>query len=131
MEETEDLESPARVKAALVDPDSMLVVWMNEAAAHSVAGHLNDSASGVAIDQLVPMAEELGMPAALRAAADSGASRHLQTDLVSTVRGSVAILISIYRLPHGELLVLMENAWQPRHVPPGDGTRRRTGRGAR
>jgi hypothetical protein len=131
VQDTDSYEGPARVKAALVDPHSMKIIWMNEAAAHSVERDPIDPASGVTIDRLVPMSDALGVAAALREVADSGTPQHMQTDLVSTARGSVAIVISIYRMPEGALLMLMENAWQPHHGQPGGGARRRAGRGAR
>lgn len=65
------------------------------------------------IEALVPMAESLGVREVPRSVADTGVARHLQTKLVSTAQGSVTVVISMYRLPHGQVLLVMENAWQP------------------
>ena len=106
-------QNPAvRVKAVLIDPASMTAVWMNEAAAQDLADADRESVSGLPIDQAVPLAQILGVPEALRAAADTGAAQSLQASLVSTAQGSVAIVASVYCLPDGNLLLLMEHAWQ-------------------
>ena len=116
--------SPARTKAILVDPATMTVVWMNDQAARALPDQHVGAAPGVPIEQVVPMAESLGVRDAVRGVADSGMPRHLRTDLVSTSRGTVTIVISIDRLPSGEVLVLTENAWQAgRDVPGGSGRR--------
>lgn len=121
------MSAPVRVKAVVVDPEAMTVVWMNEAAAQDFP-----DASGpgsVPLDRLSPLPE---MPDALRAVAATGVARHLRTDLVSTAKGSVAVVTSIYRLPDGMLLMLTENAWQPRHgegaAGPSGARRRGSGR---
>jgi hypothetical protein len=129
VQSAEELNGPVEVKAVLVDPRTMTILWMNESASHVVSGRDPGSAD-VTIGQVLPMAEAMGVPEALREVADTGVARHLRTALVSTVKGSVAIVVSIYRVPDGALLVLAENAWRPAHGATGDGTsphrRRRT-----
>ncbi len=85
---------------------------MNEAALQDVLDADHDSVSGLPLDVAVPMAAMLGVPEALQAAAETGAPQHLQADLVSTARGSVAIVTSLYPVPGGNVLLLMEHAWQ-------------------
>jgi hypothetical protein len=108
----DDHDAPVRAKAVLIDPVAMTVVWMNESGLQDLSGE-EDSVLGLPVEQAMPMAEMLGLPAALRTVADTGVAQHLRTGLVSTVKGSVEIVTSVYRLPDGELLVVTENAWQP------------------
>ncbi len=112
MSESGDRDVPVKAKAVLIDPQSMTVVWANEAASEGDAGEARGMLPGNSIDRLVPMAEALGIPEALRSVAEAGVARHLRADLVSMARGSVAMVVSVYRLPDGMLLVLIENAWQ-------------------
>ena len=110
-------EAPVRAKVALVEPGTMRVVWLNESAMQTAA----DAGAGApsTIEQVVPMAESLGLPEALRHVSATGEPRHLQADLISTVRGSMAMVTSVYRLPDGMLLVVTENAWQSGRDEPG------------
>lgn len=100
---------------------------MNEAAAQDFPDAA-DPAS-VPLERLSPAPEA---PEALRTVAATGVAHHLRIDLVSTVKGSFAVVTSIYRLPGGMLLVLTENAWQPKHGEGAGGAgrapRRRSGR---
>jgi hypothetical protein len=117
MPEKDEHPAPVKTRAALVDPASMRVVWANEAASEGLPDRAGGSGpdSGPALEEIVPMAQALGAAEAMQAVADTGVAQHLQTDLVSTSRGSVAMVTSIYRLPGGMLLVLTENTWHPSH----------------
>jgi hypothetical protein len=119
------------VKAVLIDPASMTAVWMNEAAAQDLADADRESVPGLPIDQAVPLAQILGVPEALRAAADTGAAQSLQASLVSTAQGSVAIVASVYCLPDGNLLLLMEHAWRAKHANKSPDSSRGSRRRAR
>jgi hypothetical protein len=112
--------TPVSVKAALIDPASMAVIWANEPASE-------DAHQPASVEDVVPLAAALQVPAALRAVAETGVARHLQADVVSTTRGSVTLRVSVYRLPDGMLLVLAENAWQVRHRDAHGGASRRSG----
>lgn len=114
---------PVRAKAILVDPATMMVMWMNESP--------STAQPGSPVDNVVPMAESLGVREALRSVADTGVARHLQADLVSTSKGAMAMVVSIYRLPDGMVLVLIENTWQIGRPDPSASTSRRFGRPAR
>jgi len=105
---------PVKAKAVLVDPVSMTVLWMNESALEDLSdsGIDADGVVGLHVTQAVPMAGLLGLEEALRAAVDTGMPQHVRTGLVSTSKGGVAIVTSVYGLPDGRLLVLTENAWQ-------------------
>lgn len=96
---------PVKAKAFLVDPATMKVVWMNESAAQDV------SCEDMSVEKAIPLAEMTGVPGALREVASSGVPRHLRADVISTVRGSMAVVTSVYRLPDGKVLVLSEQAW--------------------
>lgn len=126
-----ELNIPVKAKAVLIDPTSMTVLWMNESARQDITVVGSDSVAGTTVDQAIPMAEMLGLPEALRAVADTGVGQHLRANLVSTTKGSVAIVTSVYRLPGAMLLVLTENAWQPAHGETGASAPRRSGRRAR
>lgn len=125
MSEAGDRDVPVKAKAVLIDPQSMTVVWVNEAASDGDPGDVRGTLTRSSIDRFVPMAEALGVPDALRSVAETGVARHLRADLVSTVRGSVAMVVSLYRLPDGMVLVLVENAWKmaERNARPRHGSR--------
>jgi len=103
----QESDTAVRAKVSLVDPDTLAILWTNDPAL--VARELG---TAITIGDVVPMAESLGVPAALREVAATGVSRNLKVDLVSTSKGAVAIVISLYRLPDGRLMVVSENAWQ-------------------
>lgn len=107
-------QQAVEVKALLVDPASMQVVWMNEAALAGVLG-AESLALPADVERAFPMADKLGLRAALDAAAASSTAQHLQANLVSTNKGSMAIVTSVYRLPDGMLLVLTDQSWQVKH----------------
>ncbi len=109
---------PVSAKVVLFDRRSLNSLWLNEAAAADLAAPGEPSEGlglGLPAEQAVPIAQILGLPKALRAAAKTGEPQHLWTDLVSTSKGSVKIVASVYLLPTDQLLVVMENAWQPVH----------------
>ena len=115
-----------RTKAVMIDPADMSIVWLNEAASDALpAGCAAEEAT---IAQIVPRAVESGLPEALAEVARTSQARHVQTGLVSTGAGSVAIVTSVYALPHGMLLMLTENAWQPKHRGAGSSVDHRRGR---
>ena len=110
MPDGQDQAVRVRARAILVDPASMAVIWMNDAAA---AGAWAGSASGTAsLAHLVPTAGEPDITTMVAEVAGSGAPRHLRTDLVSTGKGAMALVTSVYRLPDGMVLVISEHAWQ-------------------
>jgi hypothetical protein len=119
MKSTDDESTPVKARAALIDPGSMTVLWTNEPTADA------------SIDRVVPMSEALGVPKALHAVAETGVAQHLRADLISTNKGSMAVVVSIYRVPDGNLLVLAENAWhfaqgkETGSAPRGPGRRAR------
>lgn len=132
MRSADEPNTPVKARATLIDPQSMVVLWMNESVSEARSNLDSDTTlSGVSIEQAVPMAEALGVPEALRVVADTGVAQHLRTELISTARGSVEIAVSIYRLPDGKLLVLTENAWHAEHRKPGGSVPRSSGRRAR
>lgn len=121
-----DRDTAVSTRVGLVDPETMRVVWVNEAAAPAQPG--DEDAPGLPIERFLPLADALGLPGALREAADTGVPRHLSTDLVSTSSGSMAMVASVYRLPDGMLLVVAENAWQVGRKETVKGAPRRHGR---
>jgi len=100
-----DENAPIRTRALVVDPASMIVLWANEAA-HGAA------AAGAPVDTAVPMAAELGVTDAITRVAATGEPHYARADLIPTRRGSMVRAISLDRLPNGQVLVLMEDAWQ-------------------
>ncbi len=98
-------------QAFLVGPDTLTVEWMNEAAAAAVEDR-GAAARGSPIESALPMAAALGVAEALREVAASGVTRHLRTDVIGTARRSLALVVSIHRLPDGKLLLLAEHAVQ-------------------
>jgi hypothetical protein len=116
MHDERDGETPVRVKAHLVDPDTMTVSWMNESAAQGFAP--DAVALGVPVEQVVPAPGAESAREIVRAVAEEGVARHLRGDVVSTRQGSLAMVTSLYRVPGGAVLVLTENAWIVEHGKP-------------
>jgi hypothetical protein len=112
----------------LIDPGTMTVEWMNEAAAEAASGRGDASGRGLTVDQVLPLAGTLEVPEALREVAETGIARHLRTDVIATTRASVALVVSIYRLPAGKLLLVAEHAVQAGRGRPHGGASRRPGR---
>jgi hypothetical protein len=131
VQSSDEQVTPVETKAVLVDPRSMTVVWMNESAARDFPGRDDDPPAAVTIEEALPMTGVMGVPEAMRAVADTGVAQHLRIDVVSTARGSVALVASIYRLPDGHLLVLTENAWHLAQAKVGKSVSKKPGRRAR
>lgn len=112
MADVNSQSGPVTAKAVLLDRAGTVVLWMNEAASQGDADALAGAFERVPVERAIPMAEMLGVPAAIREVASDGAARHLSVKLVSTGRGSVDVVVSIYRLPDANLLVLIDNAWE-------------------
>jgi hypothetical protein len=106
-------DTPTRVKAALVDPVTLAVVWASEPISSDASSQDRGSERVIPIEHVVPMAAALGLQDVLRIAADTGVAQHLEADLVSTGRGSMVMVVSVHRMPDGMLLVLAENTWRP------------------
>ncbi|MBN2848656.1 MAG: hypothetical protein JXP72_09465 [Coriobacteriia bacterium] len=119
--------APVRTHAVIVEPTTLAVVWMNDSAARAVAERGGDPSSAT-LDAVLPLAETLALSAAVRTAAETGEAQHLHADLVSMTRGSVALVVSVYRLPMGAVLVLAENTWQATERPKGQTVPHRAGR---
>jgi hypothetical protein len=119
--------TPVQAKTVLIDPVSMTVLWMNESAARDLGDQASGFGQGMSVVEAVPLAEVLGLPTALREAAETGVAQHLSADLVSTSKGRMAIVASAYRMPEGKLLLVIENAWQAEHRArnPSDSRRHR------
>jgi hypothetical protein len=107
-----DENKPVRTKAVLIDPASMKVIWMNEMASQDLPSEFVGSYQGVDVEKAVPMAKALDLLKALSIASDSGESQHLRADLISSNRGKMSTVASVYRLPDGNLLLLTEIGWQ-------------------
>ena len=111
-------------QAVLIDPGTMTVEWMNEAAAEAASGRGDATGPRLTVDQVLPLASTLQVPEALREVAETGAPRHLRADVVAMRRASVALVVAIYRLPGGKLLVIAEHAVQAGRGRPGGGASR-------
>lgn len=101
-----------KTKVALIHPDTLNVVWMNEAAAEGLGSRSIGQPGGAPLERVVPMAEGLGIREALQQVIATGEPQHVRADIISTAKGSVAIIGSFYRLPDGMLLMVTEHAWQ-------------------
>ena len=120
-----------RTKAVLIDPSSMTVGWMNEAATQSLLDRETGFTPGMEAEAVVSMTGTQDVMQALQEVADSGEDRHLQVDLLSTGRGSVTITTSIYKLPGDMLLLLADNSWQVKREAAEDIASRRPSRRGR
>lgn len=101
---------PVNTHAVLVDPETMTLAWMNEAAAR---GFTPDRGLeiGMPLEQAIPFAQARAVPEALREVARTGVPRHLHAALVSVARGTISAQASIYRLPDGMVLMLTEHTF--------------------
>lgn len=106
--------APVGAKVLLIDPGTLSVVWMNESAAAGVPDAVGNVGSGATVEQVAPIAREMGVADAVRDLARTGVARHLRTSLVSTTRGRMVIVASIYRMPDGQVLLVMEQSWEAR-----------------
>lgn len=97
------------VKAYLIDPQSLAVVWMNESAGQAA---LLGKELPAPLGQVFPVADALGVREALVTVASGGEPQHLQANLVSTNKGTMMLVASLYRLPDGHVLVLVDQSWQ-------------------
>lgn len=109
---TEATDKPVEARVFILDPSTLTVTWMNEAARDAMPG-AGPSQVGSPVASVVPLADVLGLVEAVESVARDGIARHLSADLVSTAKGSVALVASVYRLPAGSVLLVTENAWQP------------------
>ena len=103
-------KNSVKTGAVLLDPASMAVLWSNDIPEGSAA--TGDRQSTVSLDDVVPMARQLGLHETVAEVAATGRPAHRQADVVSMSRGSVAYVVSVYRLPDGMVLILTEHAWQ-------------------
>lgn len=108
-------EKPARVNAsaAIVEPDTLALVWSSEPLPE-------DAGAQPTLGDAMPLAEQIGAAAAIADALADGEPRHLATDVVSTNRGSMALVVSVYPLPDGRALLLSENTWRSGRKTPYD-----------
>lgn len=115
-----DEQVAVRARAVLVDASTGDVLWSNHAAD-------DDSDASLQLEDVLPLTRPGEALSMVRDVAESGVARHLSTDLVSTVRGSIAVVTSLHRLPNGLVLILSENSWQQDSTPRrrADGRRRR------
>ena len=110
MGETERSAAPVRAKAIIVDPGTMTVLWANEAVLEAPSA--GSAGVGSPIEQVFPLAGQLGLGDAIARVAASGEAHHVHADVIPTRLGSMVLVISVYRLPEGSVLVLVGNAWE-------------------
>lgn len=110
MIDTEETPKPVRSKAYLIDPETLKVIWMNGSAQRDHKGMAHKEP--LDIEKAVPMTKILGISDVLPIVSDTGEPRHLHTATISTRKGAMGLTASLYRLPDGKLLLLIENAWQ-------------------
>lgn len=112
MQDTEANEVPVQAKAFLVEPVFMTVLWMNDSALRDLSGKRTEGVLGLPIENVVPLAGHLGLAGAMQKAADTGNAQHRNVRLVSTGKGALGVAASVYRLPDGKLLLLMEQTFR-------------------
>jgi hypothetical protein len=118
MKAGDERTAPVRAKTLLIDPDTLHILWTNESVAKDCPRDI-DLSAGVHIEDVIPMAGVLGVPEALKEVAETGEPVHLRKDVSTLARGSMQLAASVYRLPDGKLLLVMENTWQARGRRPG------------
>jgi len=118
MRDAEENIAPVKAKAILVDPVFLTVLWMDESAQKDIPGNGAGGPPGIPVEKAVPMARVLSLDEALREVSRTGRARHLRKKLVTTSKGGLDFAASVYRLPDGKLLLLMEQDFRARR--PGD-----------
>ncbi|MBN2248560.1 MAG: PAS domain-containing protein [Coriobacteriia bacterium] len=108
----EERDTPVRAKAFVIDPGAMTVLWVNEAAAEAASVGTRVIV-GEAVERAVPLAEQLAIVPAIERVAATGEPYHVHADVIPTRRGSMVLAVSVYRLPEGDVLILVENVWDP------------------
>jgi len=103
-------DAPVKARAILVDPETMTVLWANESAETGMP--VGGTVIGGPAEGAIPLAARLDVVRAIERVASSGEPHHVHADVIPTRRGSMALAISIYRLPNGDVLVLVENVWE-------------------
>lgn len=116
---------PVKVRALVADPKTLAVLWMNEAASSSLSSRNGEAADGATVEQVLPLAGDMGLTRALLTVAETGEPCHMSADVISTARGSMTLSVSAYRLPDGMLLVLAEDVWRSAGAASGRGTPRK------
>lgn len=101
-----------KAKAYLIDPKTGSIIWMNESARRDRPDIDPYKEGGPQIEKTVHMARELGIMEALSLVAETGETQHLHAGVIHMRRGTLEIAASLYPLPDGKLLLLIENAWQ-------------------
>jgi hypothetical protein len=103
--------SPVKAKAFLVDPGTLDVLWMNEAASLEAGAGAGHQEGGIPLEEAFPISKDMGLLEELPAVAESGRPRHLETNLISSKKGDMTVVASAYRLPDGKVLILSDLAW--------------------
>lgn len=114
MPQPKESDNAARARLMLVEPATITVTWMNEAASTALLALGTEWAPGLPLAAVAAVTGTHDIAPMLREVSATGSPGHMRVDLVSTGRGSITIDTSAYRLPDGMLLVLVENAWQTR-----------------
>jgi hypothetical protein len=102
-----------RTRALLIDPVSLRVVWTNDDSVEA-GPQVDGPARSAGLDEALPMAATMGVPEALRRVASTGVAEHLRAEVIATRKGGASLVVSIYRLPGGEALLLVEDTWRAR-----------------
>ncbi|MGA1822038.1 MAG: hypothetical protein ACMUIG_05890 [Thermoplasmatota archaeon] len=101
-----------KAKAVLIDPGSMNVIWMNEAASRDLPVHATSGSEDIGIECVLNLAKVMDLEEILKEVSRTGETRHLRTDLISSSRGKMSVVSSVYPLPDGNLLILSEIGWK-------------------
>lgn len=102
---------PVNALVALVDSGSLAVVWANDAVYAAVAERGGSPEQVAILDEAIPMATAVGLSALVREVGFTGVPAHRTANIVSTARGSATLVLSVYRIPDGQILVIAENSW--------------------
>lgn len=102
----------------LIDPKDGAVLWANEAVYASIAERGGATDQVTILEEAIPTATLVGLAELVAEVALSGVPAHRTTSIVSTARGSATLVVSVYRLPSGQVLVVGENSWSAEHRSP-------------
>ncbi len=85
----------------LVDPDTLTVLWANDKVEEAIASRTGTSAVGQRVEDVVYLAEQIGVVDLIRDVGNNGLTRHISAVTFRRSRTDA----SLYRLPSGEVLV--------------------------
>lgn len=105
---------PVKAKAYLIDPGPMKVLWMNGSASKGLKAAEGIQIENIGIEAAIPMAKFMGLSEAISEVYRTGVPQHIRSSMISSRKGNISTVVSIYRMPDDRILILMDVEWKGR-----------------